>query len=212
MLPIPVDSYIPRAFKRDSRVAALSAKIQAHLEEWKADVLNFDSLIDPVRIKASLLDEMGYLLNAGIFVYDTNAQKVLKIHNAIAGHKKRGSWVYDAKPKIDAICGGDAKLVTAIGLDDWILVDDGVSFPSAYYYAALGCDGIDDDLGISLIGSGYEIEVAGNVYIDVDNPVLTATQIQQVVNALASDIAPGYYYVHIGYISVGAYVEYAVIG
>ena len=80
--------------------------------------------------------------------------------------------------------------------------------PTAYYWAALGADGIDDDLGISLIGSGLEIEVAGNIYIDVDNAVLTAGEQEQIRVAML-DIVPAYMKVHFGYLDgTGTFIEY----
>ena len=78
--------------------------------------------------------------------------------------------------------------------------------------AAMGADGIDDELGISLIGSGLEVQVAGNIYIDVDNNSLTADE-QESIRLDLLDIVPAYMYVHIGYENVsGQFIEYFVMG
>jgi hypothetical protein len=211
MFPYLSDKYFPQFFKRDTKLAALTDLIDRYLGYWRDDLLGYETLIDPVRCPANLLNELGYFLNAGIFPQDDENQRRTKIAHAVSGHKRRGSFVYDAKPKIDAIAGGNSSIIHTSGLDDFILVGDGTE-PTAFYWAALGCDGLDDGLGISLVGAGTEMEVAGNVYIDVDNPTLTATEIQQLVDELEFDIAPVYYYVHLGYIAAGIFVEYTRIG
>jgi hypothetical protein len=212
MLPIPFDNYIPKAFKRDSKTLALSSKVDANLNAWMQDLIGYDAMLDPVRIPSVFLNELGYLLNAGILDYDTETQKRKKIATAVQGHKRRGSWTFDAKPKIDIIAGGNSQIFTDPFGDDWILVGEWTDIDPAYtYWASLGVDGVDDDLGIALIGSGLEIEVAGNVYIDVDNPALTAAEQQQIIDQMA-DIVPAYCYAHFGYLAAGIFVEYFVIG
>ena len=158
-----------------------------------------------------LLDRIGYGFNAGINARDSDALKRKKIARAVSGHKQRGSFKLDAKPKIDAICGGDSKIIRSFDKDDWIITGDGLT-PTEYYWGAIGCDGIDDGLGISIIGSGKEIEVAGNIYIDVDNSALTAEQQDQIKIDL-NDICHDYFYVHFGYINIlGQFIEYFVMG
>lgn len=106
-----------------------------------------------------------------------------------------------------------ARIFRSYDQDDWILVGDGLT-PAAFYWAALGADGVDDMLGIALIGKGDEIEVAGNIYIDCHKGVLvstlTAAQIAQIVTELESDVAPAYMRIILGYINAtGAFIEYA---
>lgn len=211
MLPIPFEKFIPSYFKRDDKLIAFADKMDSILEDLKSDTLGLNNLIDPFKIPAALIVNLGYYLNAGIQDTDDEDTRRKKVAQAVAGHKRRGSFNLDAKPKIDQIAGGDSQIFRAIDQDDWILVGDGLT-PAAYYWAALGCDGIDDGLGISLIGEGIEIEVAGNVYIDVDNSALTAGEQEQIrVDML--DICPAYYKVHFGYINVsGQFIEYYTIG
>jgi hypothetical protein len=211
MLPQPFEKYIPRFFKRDSKLIAFSDKIDDILDSIRSDTIGLNDIIDPVKCPAIILNELGYFLNAGIQAQDSEGQKRLKIATAIQGHKKRGTFKFDAKPKIDAIAGGDSQIIKGISGDDWILVGDGLT-PSSYYWASLGCDDIDTDLGIALVGSGDEIVIAGNIYIDVDNNSLTANQIDQIRLELETDIVPAYMRIFIGYIDgTGTFIIYDII-
>lgn len=211
MLPETIGDYIPVWYERDEKLIAFINKNDSIIQGLKDDILGLNTFIDPMRILAALLDNLGYYLNAGIQPQDTETEKRKKIAGAVESHKRRGSFNLDAKPKIDLICGGNSVIIRSFDKDDWILVGDG-STPAAYYWAALGADGIDDDLGISLIGSGLEIEVAGNIYIDVDNSTLSAAD-QDRLELEMQDIVPGYMYVHFGYVNVsGQFIEYFVMG
>lgn len=211
MIPVDIDLYIPRFYKRDSKLLAFIAKFNSILADLKADTLGLNTLIDPHRIPAALIAELGYYLNAGIQDQDSEAERRYKVATAVQAHKRRGSFNLDAKLKIDLICSGDSQIIRSFDKDDWILVGDGLT-PTAYYWAALGADGIDDDLGISLIGEGTEIEVWGNIYIDVDNAALAAAD-QTKLELAMQDIVPSYFYVHFGYINAtGQFIEYFVMG
>lgn len=174
-------------------------------------MLTLNSLNDPVKCKDEALTELGYQLSAGILNSDSEILKRIKIAKAIASHKLRSTFAYDVKIKIDLIALGDSVIYRAIDEDDWILCTDGTG-PSVYYWSAMGCDGIDDDLGISLIGSGLEVEVAGNIYIDVDNAALSAADQARIALDIA-DSVPAYFKVHIGYENVGGqFIEYFCMG
>lgn len=211
MIPVDILDYIPKFYKRDTKLLNFASKFNSILADLKADTLGLNTLIDPHRIPAALIAELGYYLNAGIQDQDSEADRRYKVATAVQGHKRRGSFNLDAKPKIDLICGGDSAIIRSFGKDDWILVGDGLT-PAAYYWAAMGCDGIDDDLGISLIGEGTEIEVWGNIYIDVDNNALSAAD-QTKLELAMQDIVPAYFWVHFGYISgTGQFIEYFYMG
>jgi phage tail-like protein len=211
MIPESIETYIPRFYKRDTKLLAFINKFDSIIADLKNDTLGLNDLIDPMKIPANLIIELGTLLNAGIKDQDSETERRIKVANAVSSHKRRGSFSLDAKPKIDLICGGDSQIFRSFDKDDWILVGDGLT-PSAYYWAAMGSDGIDDDLGISLIGEGLEIEVAGNIYIDVDNSTLSAAD-QARLELEMEDIVPAYMYVHFGYLNVsGQFIEYFVMG
>lgn len=212
MLPIPFEKYIPEYFKRDEKLISFANKVDYWLESFKVDTLCINDMVDPVKIRNNLLIELGYLLDAGINQLDSDRVKRQKITTAVKGHKKRGTWADDAKPKIDAIAGGDSKIISGVGGDDWILTGDGET-PLSYYWAVMGADGIDLEQGISLIGDGAEIEIPGNIFIDVDNESLTEEQVNDIVLELENDVVPAYYRVIIGYVDgAGGFNTYYVIG
>lgn len=213
MLPIPSFRFWPKIFQGDPRTASTAAKMDTHLTAWGKDTLGLRRLIRPDECPSIFLGVFGYMLNAGILPLDSDQVKRRKIRDAIATHKIRGSWANDAKKRIDNITGLNAVIVTQTGLDDWILCGDGTE-PPAFYWAALGVDGIDYGLGISLIGEGTEIEVAGNIYINlhygITTPVLTAAQIAQIVQELSTDVAAAYYIIYLGYVDgAGMFQIYA---
>jgi len=141
----------------------------------------------------------------------TLRQRRQSISGAVAGHKKRGLWTDSVKPIIDSIAGGDSQILENGTGSDWILTGDG-NTPTAYYWSTFGGDGIDDQLGMDFIGLGTEIEIAGNIYIDVDNDSLTTAEISQLVAELETDVAPAYYRIFLGYIDIsGDFITYAVI-
>ena len=211
MLPEDFDDYIPSFFERDAKLIAFKDKLNSIVGDLEDDTLGLNNIIDPVRCPAGLLENLGFFLNAGINAQDSEAVKRDKIAKAVQSHKRRGSFDLDAKAKIDITAGGDSQIFRAIDQDDWILVGDGLT-PSAYYWASMGYDGIDTDLGISLIGSGLEVEVGGNIYIDVDNATLSAAE-QEQIELDMQDIVPAYMKVHFGYIDgTGAFIEYFVMG
>ncbi len=211
MFPIPFINFIPKFFKRDEKLIAFANKHDEIMESIKSDTLGLNDIIDPVKAPNVVLNELGYYLNAGLRAQDTDKQKRIKIAKAVQGHKRRGSFNLDAKPKIDMIAGGNSKIIRGVTGDDWILIGDD-STPPEYYWASMGCDGIDDNLGIALIGSGYEIEIPGNIYIDVDNDSLTPAQVAQIRLELENDIKPSYMRIFLGYIDgTGTFIVYDIM-
>lgn len=245
MLPLPFQKFIPSFFTRDTKLLAMSDKIDSHLLEWKGDILNLNNILDPAMIASILLNDIGNYLNAGILNTDSDRTKREKISRSVQGHKKRGLWEDDAKPKIDSIANGDSQIVRAQDSADWILFGQepgdinnywgtfgtDVVDTSEYVFESdtdfilveandisfngtIGTDNIGDygadlmgsqvgatgdtQLGIDLIGAGDEIEIAGNIYIDVDNKILMDSEIEQIKLSL-DDIVPSYYRVYLGY-------------
>lgn len=202
-----IDKYVPLFFDREE-------KLQAFINEWnkitagiKDDVITLNDIFFIEKVPAVMLEPIGVYFNAGLNANDTDRQKRQKIVNAIAGHKLRSSFNLDVKFKIDIVAGGDSKIIRSFDKDDWILVGDGLT-PPAFYWAALGTDGIDDQLGISLIGAGDEIELAGTIYIDTDNDSLTNAELDQIELNL-NDTMPAYYRVFLGYINIsGQFIIY----
>jgi hypothetical protein len=64
------------------------------------------------------------------------------------------------------------------------------------------------EFGIDLAGSGDELEIAGNIYINVDNKILTYDEVEQTKLSL-EDVVPSYYRIFLGYFNVsGQFIVY----
>lgn len=212
MLPLPFLKYIPKLFQSDSKTVNLATKVDTHLTTWRKDIIDIRRLVRSDECPAKYLIELDFLLSAGIKDLDSELTRRKKIRDAIETHKNLGLWKTDVKIKLDNITGYSAALIKAIGTDDWILVGDGTT-PSTSYWATMGADGIDDDLGLALLGEGTEIEVQGNIYVDmhegINTGVLTQAQIDQAVNEIKDDSVPAYFIVYLGYLDVsGIFVQY----
>ncbi len=212
MLPIPFLKYIPKLFRGDAVMQSLATKVDTNLNAWKKDVIDINRLQRVDEAPSAFVVQLGYLLNANIQPFDSDLQRRKKTRDAISTHKIRGTWIADVKIRIDNITGLDAVIFRSFDGDDWILTGDGLT-PPAFYWASMGADGIDDRLGIALIGEGTEVEVAGNIYINVHDGInvatLTSDQVTQIVQEIEDDVVPAYYRVNIGYIDVtGAFIIY----
>jgi hypothetical protein len=207
-LPTPFLEYIPRVYQRnpDAATLALSTLMDALMAEWKAEALSFVEIRDAVRCPAGMLDEFGAMIAASVKEGDSENTKRIKIANAIMTHKKRGQWEYDAKIRIDAITGDSASLVSNVLTDQWITC--GINPGSAYYWGTLGADGTDDDMGMYLTANGTEMEISGNIYIDLGGSGY-ASLIPRIVDEIKTDICPAYMRVYLGYLgSAGEFVQY----
>ena len=206
MLPEPFIDFLPVIYRNDAGAQALAEKVDEISQGIKGEIIGLNNLVDPVRMPENVLDRIGKYLNAGIYPSDTVREKRKKIANAVRGHKLRSSFERDAKQRIDAIAGGDSKLIKSIGADTWVLVGDG-STPAGYYWGTMGGDGIDDRLGLQLTGTGEEIGAPDVVWIDVDNTTLTESE-QAKIELNMTDITPAYLIVSFGYIDSGQFNKY----
>jgi len=215
VLPYPSINFVPKIFRDnpDDGTTALTNKLDSLFETWEDLTKELNYLRSVDKCPAAFLDELGYLVNAGIFQEDTEAIKRKKIFYAIQGHKVRGSWTQDAKPKVDAITGTDTELVNNSDYEivaEWILIGENNFYGNDKYGTMAGDAGtVTDELGLLLSGDGDDIELAGNVYIDLKSSTLTAAQIQQIRDNLEFDIAPAYFRIFLGYFSGSLFVVYA---
>ena len=217
LLPIPVQDYVPKML-----LGNVTTSGQALIDYYDEKYLALEKEIFEIfwfrlleRCPANFLDEWGALLSADLKQTDSDYTKRKKIQTAIETHKVRGSWVNDAKNRIDAITGLDAEIYSSPGQDDWIMVGEDTE-PVGYYTAILGADGIDLGFGISLAGEGDELVISGNIYIDCHHGVnvatLTADQIAEIIYQIQDDVAPAYMRIVLGYINVGLqFIEYGRI-
>ncbi len=205
-LPIPASEYIPKLYQDDPLFSVLAAKMDSSIATMCDDIAGLETLHQPERCPSGLLEEFGYWLAAGILSADGDRTKREKIATAVDGHKKRGSWTDDAKPKVDAIAGGDSSIVAGFR-DAWWVLSSGDD-PTNYYWSAFGFESEHAFDGIILTGIGDEGVFPGNIRIDVDNSGLSAAQITQMKLSLA-DVAPAYMRLILGYVSGGDFIEYA---
>jgi phage tail-like protein len=216
MLPIPSINYIPKIYRdaNQSEMIALTNKIDDYVEYLFSDAMGLTDLLDPDKCPSNFLNNLGDYINAGILNSDSETTKRIKIYEAVATHKKRGSWVNHVKIIIDAITGYDARIFRGTDFDDWILCGDGV-IEAGSSFAILGGDGTAP-YGMLLVGDGTEVVVKGNVYVDchygIYTAVLTAGQIAELILQLQNDIVPAYMNVYLGYIDAGgAFALYTVV-
>lgn len=220
MLPIPFEDYVPQLLREniDNKGQAFVDKVTSITEDIRDETLEVYYINKVVeRVPETFLDELGYFLNAGLKNTDSDMTKRNKIVNAIQGHKNRGTWEGDAKPKIDAITGYSARIFkeTTANSDDSIeMGQTSDEDPTFYWSTEQGNDGSDSLLGTWEVGDFTEYVIAGNIYIDchqgITTAVLTSDQIDQIVNELEFDIAPAYMIIYLGYVdATGTFIIYS---
>ena len=215
MLPIPLIKAIPLHYQDDERLKDFADRVDIDLKEWRTDVFNIPRYNRPDEAPFFVLKELDFLLEAGFKALDSEVTKRKKIIDAVRSHKFRGLFNDDAKIKIDNVTGFSpgARLFPSQTEDDFILLTDGGSLPASENWSVLGTNGIDP-FGPSFVGSGSDPEIPGNVFIDlhegINTAVLTAAQIQQIVDDLSADTVPAYFQVFLGFTdSGGSFIQYA---
>lgn len=213
LIPKPIINFFPKLFQDDSKAQALANKMDAQLAQWFADILNIKALARPEEIPPALVTELDFLLSGNGQTNDTDTQRRQKVQSAVSRHKRRGTWAYDVKPTLDIITGYDSRVWGGQFSDDWILCGDGITESPTNYWASMGVDGIDDQLGIGLIGDGTEWEVNGNIYINLHygyyTAILSNATILNIVSQIKDEVVPAYFRVYLGYVNVsGQFVVY----
>jgi len=211
-LPIPTVKAIPIINQEnpDAGWVALTNKLDTILEYLSGDARGLKDLTSIEKCPAALVDDMGNKLAAGIVAGDTDRVKRQKIYTAIEGHKARGRWTADVKPKIDFITGASASLYVMVDDDDEIICGDGITetLYGSDYWGTIGCDGIDTHLGSAILTDGTEPEISGNIYIDLGSSTVTTAQILALVDLLKTDIVPAYEVIYLGYSTAGVWTQY----
>ena len=214
MLPRPFLKYMPKIFRADAKAVALASKIDAHLGVWEKNLTDIPRLLRSDECPDAVVDELGYLLSAGLNPDDSITTKRKKVANAVANHKLRSTWPV-TKIIIDAITGYSAVILSgAINDSGWVLV--GNELTNFGNVALLGCDGINDELGIDLNGYLDDPTEPGNVRINlhdgVTTPVITSEVLQQIINNISTQICPAYFRVFLGYVDgAGEFIVYSII-
>lgn len=208
MLPDTFEKLLPKIYERNnsSSKTALINFMNTLIAALKNDILNLRFLINPVICPSTLLDELGYWLEAGINPGDSEDLKRKKISDSISTHKVRSTWIFDVKIKIDNYVGGDSSIFVSVSEGTWRFIGDGTT-PTGHIYASLGGDGINTDWGLRLGGSGSDIWDKGSVRIDVDSSTLTSDQVEELKLEIEDSI-PCYFIAYLGYLVAGSFVSY----
>lgn len=250
-LPIPTAQYFERIY-RDAgapEFIALTDKLDEVFTGIEDDLKNFRRLRRIEMLTRPFIDAYGHQVSANILAADTDRQAASKAYYATRSWGSRGTWINDAKQKIDAVALGNATLLSSSvtsdsiicgGLDIelgtyWSTIGINLVSSAGYYFdtdtddiimtsddgsknAIIGTDGVDDwgpdimaspyytsggdpDLGDDIVGAGTEIQIPGNVYINVDNPFLTTEQITQIVDSIKDVTCPAYFRVFLCYLN-----------
>jgi hypothetical protein len=213
ILPIPLLQYFYQ-INRQAPDALLIAFCDKY-DKWFARIskvigdLRGIGTID--RTPNKFLDSLGDLLYAYFEDLDDDRTKRAKLKAAIPRHKERGTFTYDIGPKIDSIAGGDSYVYSnsfQTWINDFVLLSgDPAEGYDSHDFSLL--DSGEEDYGMILLaGSDPYFEVAGNVFIDVDNASLTAQDIIDIKELLNDSIA-AYLRIFLGYLSGGNFIVYA---
>lgn len=202
MIPCPAIDYFPVSMdKTAAEGVALGRKIdEIFCSGFFDDIVFSLKNCNPFMCRDELIDTLGQWIAAGIQQFDSEYTKRNLIATAITRHKNSGRWDEDYKKLIDSITGLDAEIVRAIDSADWIWMGGESSEPD-YYWATMGADGVDDALGIDLIGDGTEVEIAGNLYIDLGGDAANpdAATLEKLIASLVIDGLPAYFTLYLGY-------------
>lgn len=204
MFPRPVLDFLPRIYLENPEAAtiALANLVDAYLNETERELLEFCNIHNLARTPSLVLEEIGYQLNADLQPGDSDRLRRQKTSTAVQGHRRRGTWDQDAKPKIDAIVGGDSQLVNIdIATDDDDIMLAGLSSDPTTFWGVFGTDGVNLDSGVAQVGSGRENNIDGVVWIDIDNSTITQDIVDDIEFALR-DVVPAYFVIVYG-ITIG---------
>ena len=213
MLPIPFRNYIPRILKQnfdtDEGGQALATKVDNHLIEWLGEIRELKNLRNPVKCPAVVLDSLGYQLSAEIKNYDSERTKRKKIATSVLGLKKRGTWKYDIKNKIDAITGLNSELIKYTDSGIWIQMCHELEDPNKYW-GTIG-DTTDDNLGLILEDTSLNILTAGIIRIDTKLPNTSESLeiIEKIKLEIQDDFTPAYMQLWLGYINNGTFITFS---
>lgn len=213
--PIPAIGYFPPELQGDLEGQALASAIDRALGGIQGDVVNMRDLFVPEACPPQLLDELAATVKADTNLSDPTSMKRRKIATAIKGHKSRGLWAPSVKPFIDSIVvpwgSTGCKQYTSIASSSAWLIKGNTVNDIPNNMGVLGDDGIND-WGLTLIGAGNEVEISGNIYIDLGISTLSASQINMLVASLVNDFIPPYFRVTLGYVQGGNFNFYVQIG
>lgn len=211
LLPLPSLKYLPKILTEnpDAGTTALASKMDTHIETWRDEIFGVYWLKSPLRCLATLLDNLSDMIAAPVFKGDTETQKRIKIYNAVAQQKIRGTWAAYAKPLFDAITGYSAgiintRLLKELFVPSWVECDGVINagtiwagettVNTKFVYGMLEC----------VAGGSVGYGIPGLIYIDchvgVLGPTLTAAVIEELVTFMRDEVVPAYFKCYLCYI------------
>lgn len=201
----PPSSSVPSVFRPSATLMVLKAKMDAHAEEWADDVAGLLSLYDPAEASPLVLEELGWLLQAGIEKGDSDRLKRTKIVGAVIAHLRKGTWLYDVEPKIEALTGIVPQLYPEV-LWNWPVNVGGNPIPPGADWSVNGGAVAGD--GTINTGTGSEGIFGTVIRVDLGTSALAPSDIAAIVAAVEPSTA-SYFRVFLGYVSAGLFVQYA---
>jgi hypothetical protein len=210
IIPKPFKKYIPKLFHSDSKTDNLANKADSQIQAWFKDAVDIQRLFRPDETKSSVLPYLNDYIYADFKTGDDDKTKRQKLQDAITFHKTRTLWSEDMRDDIGTITGTTPLLykISEADSDDWIELGNLSTDPTTYWGTEGKDDGTDDKLGKLELGVGLEVEIAGNIYIDLVDTGLTPTVVQAVKAYIEDDRDPAYYIIHLGYVSGGVWTDY----
>ena len=210
MLPTPIENFIPEDMKENITPAG-QAWIDKHnsvIDSILNDIINLETLLDPVKCPSEFLVYLGSMVYAEIYRSDDERTKRIKIADATDRHAHRSLWEEDLKLRIDSVANTDAVLFNARGSlnNDSVFLDGSEDIVNTW--SAFG-DGSTDPIGEMFTGSGNEPTQAGNIYIDLQDGTLTTEQIEDIKNQVNIHKGYSFFRFFLGYVTGGNFVEYA---
>jgi len=207
MLPVPFIDSMPKEITTEGGddLLAFCGAIDDVIDDSIVEVEGLGGVRDVASASVSMLGPLGDMYYARIKNLDSESVKRGKIAMAIEEHKDNALWA-TVKVIIDLVTGSNAVLYSSL-IETWpVRIQNAVDFADGREWSLRG--------DIIRTGSGVEIIIPGNVYIDVGTSALTPAQIVQLVEELTDDRVPAYYRVVLGYTTAGVFTAYAggVIG
>lgn len=162
LIPIPVIESFPATLRTSEEMQDLATFLDGEFARWLDDAIGLERLKDPARAPAVALNAFGEWLSAGIKDRDDDRTKRAKIAGALDNSKYLSTWVFSAKPMIDAHVGGNARIVSGIAGDDSILCGSTLD-PVGYFWFCLGGLDASAEYGVRLVGGAGIVTYTSDV-------------------------------------------------
>ena len=200
----PLEKYLPKAHvPLDAGFSALSRVWNDLYALQFSEILALETFRHAERVPSSLLDELGYKYAADFQGDDTDAQKRIKVFNAIKSHKKRGLWEDNIKLIIDAITGLSSSIAVFTNQNDMVWVGNQSDTTPHMTWGA------PPDGGMAWYGGGFDPLRSGVIMIDLGGGAssLTEAKIDEVKTELLKEQF-AYFELYLGYMDGDLFVLY----